>query len=85
MLSVGRGFPDGSAGKEPTCQHRRCKRLGINPWVGKIPWRKKWLATPVFLPGKFNGQRSLADYSPWGKESDMTERTHTHHGETLKH
>ena len=43
----------------------------FNPWVGKIPWRRKWQPTPVFLPGGSHGQRSLADYSPWGhKESD---------------
>ena len=41
---------------------------------GKIPWRRKWQSTPVFLPGKSHGQRSLVVYSPWGhKESDMTE------------
>ena len=41
---------------------------------GKIPWRKEWLPTPVFLPEKFHGQRSLVGYSPWGnKTSDMTE------------
>ena len=49
-------------------------RPGINPWVGKIPWRRAWQPTPVFLPGEFHGQRSLAGYSAWGyKESDMTE------------
>ena len=55
-------------------------RPGFNPWVGKILWRRKWQSTPVFLPGKFHGQRSLADYSPWVlKELDMTERlTNTH-------
>ena len=43
----------------------------------KIPWRRKWLSTPVFLPGEFHGLRSLVDYSPWGrKESDMAERLH---------
>ena len=43
--------------------------------VGKIPWRRKWQPTPVFLPGEFHGQKSLAGYSPWGhKESDMTEQ-----------
>ena len=43
-------------------------------WVGKIPWRREWLLTPVFWPGKFHGQRSLAVYSPWGhKELDTTE------------
>ena len=47
----------------------------VDPWVGKIPWRRKWQPTPVFLPGELHGQRSLACYSPWGhKESDMTER-----------
>ena len=44
-------------------------------WVRKIPWRREWLPTPVFLPGEFHGQRSLAGYSPWGcKELDMNER-----------
>ena len=62
--------------KEPTCQSRRCKRLGFDLWVGKIPWRRKWQPTPVFLPGKFHRERSMAGYSPWGhKESDMTEMT----------
>ena len=46
-----------------------------NPWVWKIPWRRKWQPTPVFLPGNSRGQRSLAGYSPWGRrESDTTER-----------
>ena len=49
----------------------------FNPWVGKIPWRRKWQPTPVLLPGKSHGQRSLVGYSPWDrKESDMTERLH---------
>ena len=44
----------------------------------KIPWRRKWQPTPVFLPGDSYGQRSLAGYSPWGcKELDMTEHAHT--------
>ena len=42
--------------------------------VRKIPWRREWQSTPVFLPGEFHGQRSLAGCSPWGhKESDKTE------------
>jgi len=50
----------------------------FNPWVGKIPWRRKWQPTPVFLPGKFHGERSLAGYGPWDhKESDTIEHTHT--------
>ena len=47
----------------------------FNPWVEKIPWRKKWQPTPVFLPGKSHGQRSLAGCSPWShKELDTTDR-----------
>ena len=49
-------------------------RCGFDPWVRKIPWRRKWQPTPVFLSGKSHGQRNLVGYSPWGcKESDMTE------------
>ena len=60
------GFPGGPSGKEPTCQCRRHKRLGFNPWVGKIPWRRAQQPTPVFLTGESHGQRSLAGYSLWG-------------------
>ena len=57
----------------------RCGRHGFEPWLGKIPWRGKWKPTPVFLPGKFHGQRSLVGYSPWGhNESDTTEHTRVH-------
>ena len=49
-------------------------QISLDPWVGKIPWRREWLHTPVFLPGKFHGQGSLAGYSPLGrKELDRTE------------
>ena len=44
-------------------RHRRC---GFNAWVGKIPWRRKWQPTPVFLPGESHGQRSLVGYGSWG-------------------
>ena len=54
----GMGFPGGVSGKEPTCQFWRHKRPGPDPWVGKIPWRKEWLTTPVLLPGE----------SPWNEE-----------------
>ena len=54
-LSVG-----GDSNKELTCQCKRFKRCGCNPWVGKIPWRRKWQPTSLFLPGEFHGQRSLA-------------------------
>ena len=64
------GFPGGSVVKN---QYRRCR---FDPRVGKIPWRRKWQPTPVFLPGKSHGQRRLADYSPQGhKESDVTEHS----------
>ena len=57
----------------------QCRRPGFDPWVGKIPWRKKWQSTPVLLPGKSHGQRSLVGYSPWRcKELDTTERLHFH-------
>ena len=62
--------------KIPPCQCRRHKRREFDLWVGKIPWRRKWQPTPVFLPGESHRQRSLAGYSPWGhKESDTTEAT----------
>ena len=67
------GLPRWRSDKESACQCKRCKRLRLNPWVGK------WQPTAVFLLGKFHGQRSPADYSPWGcKESDTTEHAHTH-------
>jgi len=61
------GFPGGSDGKESTCN---AGDLGLIPGLVKIPWRRAWQPTPVFLPGKAHGQRSLVGYSPWGcKES----------------
>ena len=52
----------------------RDETLRFDPQIGKTPWSRKWQPAPVFLPGKFHGQRSLAGYSPWGcKESDTTE------------
>ena len=57
-------------------QCRNCRRPGFYPWVRKIPWRRAWQPTPVFLPGESHGQRSLAGYSPWGcKVLDTTEAT----------
>ena len=54
-------------------QYRSCRRW-VDPWVGKIPWRRPWQSSPAFLSGEFYGQRSLAGYSPWdGQESDTTE------------
>ena len=44
----------------------QCRRPGLDLWVGKIPWRREWKLTPVFLPRESHGQRSLEGYSPWG-------------------
>ena len=53
-----------ASGKEPTCQCRRHKRCGFNPWVGKIPWGRAWQPTPVSFPGESRGQRSLVGKCP---------------------
>ena len=52
--------------KNPPAKAGRCKKRGFDPWVEKIPWRRAWQRTPVFLPGESHGQGSLAGYSPWG-------------------
>ena len=76
VLHEGRVFPGGTSGKEPSCQCRRHKRCVFDPWVGKVPWRRAWQPTPVFLPGESHEQRSLVGYSLWDcKESDMIEET----------
>ena len=59
------GLPQWASDKESTCQ---CRRHGFDPWVEKIPWRRKWLPTPIFLPGEPHRQRILAGYSPWGRK-----------------
>ena len=61
------GLPWWLSGKEFTCQ---CKKYELEPWVRKIPWKRKWQPTPVFLPGKSHGQRSLAGYSPSGHKGE---------------
>ena len=67
QIYLSTSFPCGSAGKEFTC---KCKRPGFNLWVGKIPWRRERLSTPVFWPGELHGL-----FIPWGcKESDKTEQ-----------
>ena len=65
-----KGLPHWLSGIESACQ---CRRRGFDHWVRKSPWRKKWQLTVIFLPGKSHGQRSLAGYSPWGRqELNMT-------------
>ena len=76
MASEVYGLPRWLSGRESTCN---AGRNGFDPWVRKIPWRRKWQPTAVFLPGQSHGQRKLAGYNPWGHEvSDMTENLHTH-------
>ena len=54
-------FSGGTKSREPACQCRRHERGGFDPWVGKIPWRRAWQPTPVFLPGESYEQ----SYRPW--------------------
>ena len=78
------GFPWWLSGKEPTCQ---CRRHGFNPWVKKIPWRRKWQPIPVFLPGKSHVQKGLVGYSPWGHKRvghNLETKTTTYIKLTLK-
>ena len=66
-------------GKESPCQFRRCKKHEFDPWVRKMPRRRKWQYTPVFFPEKFQGQRNLVGYSPWVyrvRHDWVTEHTH---------
>ena len=72
------GFPGGTS-KEPTCQCRRRKRCGFDPWIGKIPWRRAWRSTPVFLPGESHvyGRYSIRLQRVGPNWSDLT-HTHTH-------
>ena len=59
---------DFSGGSDSKSICLQCGRPGFDPWVGKIPWRKKWQPTPVLLPGKSHVWRSLVCYSPWGRK-----------------
>ena len=64
MFRQNSGLPLWCSGKESAWQ---CRRHRFHPWVGKIPWRRKWQPTLVLLPGKSHGPRSLVGYSPWGQ------------------
>ena len=74
------GFPDGTRGKEPSCDAGDAGDMGLIPGSGTIPWRRAWQPTPVILLGKSHGECSLAGCGPWGHEElDMTTVTeHTH-------
>ena len=71
FFSAHLGFPGSTLVKNPPANRGN---VGLTPRWGKIPWRRKWQPTPVFLPGKFYGHRRPMGYSPWDcKELDMTE------------
>ena len=73
-----KGFPL-RAGSDGKASVSNVGDPGSSPGLGRFPWRREWKSTPVFLPGKSHGQRSLVGYSLWGhKESDTTERLHFH-------
>ena len=61
-LSLRHWLPRWLSGKESACKSRRRRQHGLDPWVRKIPWRRTWQPTPVFLPGESHGQRSLVGY-----------------------
>ena len=72
------GLPGGASGKEPDCQCRRCKRFRFDPWIEKIPWRKSWQSTPVFLPGESRWTEEPGGLQSRGpKELGTTERLST--------
>ena len=69
------GFPGGSEVKNLPGMQKNCRKHNFDPWVGQIPWIRKWQPTPVFLPVKFHEQRSLVGYSSWDcKELDTTKQ-----------
>ena len=79
-LSMCPGFPGGASSKVPACQGRRHKRYGFDLWVRKIPSKKEWQPTPIFLPGESHEKRNLACYSPWGCRAghDPSDLVHMH-------
>ena len=82
-LVISLGFPGGSVGKQSASyagDHLQYRKRGLDPWIGKIPWRRKWQSTPEFLPGEADGQGSLAGYSPWDCKSQtvLSNQTTTH-------
>ena len=72
------GLPWWHSGKESACQWKRCRKCGFDLWVGKIPWRRKWKPTPVFLLGESHGQRSLTARVQEVSESGMTDQLSMH-------
>ena len=71
-------YAGGASGEAFTCLLRRHRRPGFHPWVGRILWRRKWLPTPVFLPGKPYGQRSLLVHGVPKSQTQLSKWAHTH-------
>ena len=69
-------LPRWLSGRESACQCWRCKRHWLDPWVGKIPKNRKWQTSPVFLPGKFQGWRSLVGCKKQDTTEQLTTQTH---------
>ena len=73
------GLPRWYSGKESACKYMICQRHRFDPWVKMTHWSRRWQPTPVLLPGKSHGWRSLVGCSPWGcYKLDTTERLHFH-------
>ena len=68
-----RGFLGGAGGKESACQYRRSRRAVFDLWVGKMPWKRAWQPTPVFLPAESPEQRSLVGYTVHGVAKELTQ------------
>ena len=69
-------FPGGASGEDPACRCKSPERRRLDPWVGKIPWRRGWQSILVFLPGESRGQRTVASYGPYDhKESEIAKAT----------
>ena len=83
---LGLSFPAGAVVKNLPASVGDSRDTILIPVLGKIPWKRQWQPTPVFLPREFHGQGSLAGYSPWGhKESNMTEQLMQTHAHTPTH
>ena len=76
-LSLFRPFPSGTVVKSPPAMQETCRKHRFDPWVGKIPWRRKWQPTPVFFPGKSHGQKAWGVTVHGVAESDTTEHAHS--------
>ena len=81
------GFPGGAVIKESACQCRGCRRHRFDPWVGKIPWRRKWQPTPLFLSGKSinRGTWRATVHGIAKSQTDLaTKQQHDHQGEFIQ-